>query len=227
MYCCLFPLSTRWLTLSFSFSLNSACTWIAAKIEEVTVPTVNDFVYISDNIYSQDQIREMEMEVCATLKFRLQHVTPASYAHEFLMASEQAPCNNGGPSFHPILRNMVYYLLELSRFPYALIPVKPSLVAAGAIFLARATLGICDTSPANAAHARGYWTKALQYYTGYSVEELRDTVRIIHDYQRDSESSSLKAIFRKYNKAKFMFVSAKTSLNEEDLTFSCFMSTHH
>ena len=211
----------------------SACTWIAAKIEEVVPPSVDDFVYISDNIYSAEQIRQMEMDVCMALRFKLQHVTPFHYSHEYLLASEQHSRNTsigvsssfcGGPAFHPLMRHMVEYLLQLSRFPYEFVDTKSSLIAASVLFLARATLGICDTSPDAAAHNKGYWTKTLQYYTGYKVEQLKDAVRILLTYHQEAEKSALKAVFKKYSKAKFCHVSTKTVLDKDDLDLECFVS---
>lgn len=209
--------------------LGCACTWIAAKMEEVEAPSVDDFVYISDNIYRREQILDMEMDVCTALKFHLQHVTPVSYAHEYLLASEAGPCNPTmptGPAFHPVLRHMVYYLLELSRLSYDLVATKPSLVAASAVYLARATLGIREMSPTKAVDSNGYWTKTLEFYSSYSVEELKDTVRVLLHHQREAETSNLKAVFNKYRKDKFMYVSTKTVLNHEQLDLYCFISNN-
>ncbi|CAB9497734.1 A-type cyclin [Seminavis robusta] len=203
--------------------LGCACTWIAAKMEETHPPSVDDFVYISDNIYRRGQILDMELDVCSALKFHLQHVTPVHYAHEYLLASQGGPCRPNsptGPAFHSLLRNMVHYLLELSRVAYELVPVKPSLVAAATVFLARATLGICNDSVEEDCDEREqnkFWNKTLQCYTGYSVEELKDTVQVLHRYHQKAESSQLKAAFTKYSKSKYMHVAHKTVLREEDL----------
>ena len=176
----------------------------------------------------------MEMDVCSTLKFHLQHITPFHYSHEFLLASEQHSRNMclamssssfpGGPPFHSLMRHMVDYLLQLSRFPYEFVDVKPSLIAAAAVFLARATLGVCDTSPDAAVHNKGYWTKTLQYYTGYKVEQLKDVVRILLTYHQEAETSALKAVFKKYSKAQYCYVSTKTVLSTDDLDLQCFVS---
>merc|ERR1712077_141424 len=45
--------------------------FIAAKYEEMYAPEIGDFVYITDNAYSQSQIREMEMDVLQVLRFDL------------------------------------------------------------------------------------------------------------------------------------------------------------
>jgi hypothetical protein len=185
-------------------------------MEEFNPPSVEDLVFISDNIYRKEQILDMELEVCEALKFHLQHVTPMHYAHEYMLASQHGTgFRITGPAFHCILRNMVHYLLELSRIPYELMAIKPSLLAAAVLYLARATLGIRDTSGSEGSPK--FWTRTLQCYTGYSVGDLRETVRIIHQYHQDAESSDLKAVFIKYGRSKFMQVSHKTVLREEEL----------
>ena len=181
-------------------------------------PTVDDFVYISDYIYSKEQIIQMEMDVCDVLKFHLQHATPVKFAHEYLLASQTGLQNASCEAFHPMLKHLVYYLLELGRMSYELVSTKPSLLAAAAVFLARAALKIrCHTS--DAVEPRGIWTKTLQFYTNYIVEELKSTVRVLLFYHRGAEDSKLQVVFSKYNKAKYMYASTKITLSVEDLDF--------
>lgn len=185
-----------------------ACMWIAAKIEEITPPSVNEFVYISDNSYSREQIVDMELSICTALTFRLSQVTPYHYVEEFLRAS----CACGDPSCsapeNPVLKNMVLYLLELSMLPHELAHVNASLKAAAAVYMARVTLGIRD-----------YWTKTLEYYTGWDLANLEETVLTIHRYHRDSEESSLKSVHVKFRSDKYNNVSLKTVPLESDLGF--------
>jgi hypothetical protein len=183
-----------------------ACMWIAAKIEEITPPSVDEFVYISDNSYSREQIVDMELSVCTALSFRLSQVTPFHYVQEFLRAS----CACGNPSCaapeNHVLKNMVLYLLELSMLPHELAFVNASLKCAAAVYVARVTLGIRD-----------YWTKTLEFFTGYALVDLEDTVFTIHRYHRAAEESSLKSVFVKFRSDKYSSVSLKTVPLESDL----------
>ena len=187
-------------------------------MEEVIAPSIEDFGYISDNIYAKEQIAKMEMDVCNVLKFRLHHATPVKFAHEYLLASQDGLKNASSEAFHPVLRNMVYYLLELSRMPYELVSTKPSIMAAAAVYLARATLGIRSNAPEDEESDR-IWTRTLQYYTGYTVKDLQGTIQILLFYHRRAEESPFKAVFNKYNKAKYMYVSTKATLTLDDLGF--------
>ena len=58
--------------------LGASCTWIACKLEELSPPNVEDFAYVSDNIYTTDQIKRMERRICKALSFKLLHHTPIS-----------------------------------------------------------------------------------------------------------------------------------------------------
>ena len=50
------------LLLSFHSSTHhdSACTLIASKLVEITPPTADDYVYISDKTYARQEILAME-----------------------------------------------------------------------------------------------------------------------------------------------------------------------
>ena len=51
----------------------------AAKYEEMTFPTVNDFVYLSDNRFTKPKFLETEILILETLGWRLNHVSPMSF----------------------------------------------------------------------------------------------------------------------------------------------------
>lgn len=52
---------------------------IASKFEEIYAPEVNDFVYITDNAYTYEQILEMEIKILNTLEFNLNHPLPLHF----------------------------------------------------------------------------------------------------------------------------------------------------
>lgn len=193
--------------------LGAACTWLACKFEELNPPNVSEIAYVSDNIYTTEQIKRMERRICSALNFSLCHQTPHPYVFEFLRASNECPnpyCRAGST---PVVQNLVLYLLELGRLPYSPVTKKPSLLAAAAMYLARCTLGIRD------ADNGSVWTRTLEYYTGYSQADLKDTVLAIHGYHLAAEGSSLKSVFSKYKSKKYHRVALKTVPRVEDLGF--------
>jgi hypothetical protein len=197
--------------------LGASCTWMACKIEEVNAPKVEDFSYVSDNIYTEGQIKRMERRICKALKFSFCHPTPFPYAFEFIRASHECPNPCCHAQLPPIFTDMVGYLLELGRIPYAPATKKPSLLAAAAVYLARVTLGV--QSKEVSSDPQGRWTKTLEYYTGYSKSELKETVLAIHRYHMAAEESSLKSVFAKYKMKKYHRVALKTVSSVESLGF--------
>ncbi len=103
---------------------------IATKYEEIYAPEVKDFVYISDNAYSCDDILKMEYEVLKGLDFNV--TTPSSlrfteYFCKFCKADSYVRC-------------LSYYLIELSLVEYKLLKYKPSLLASASVYLSNKIL---------------------------------------------------------------------------------------
>jgi hypothetical protein len=197
--------------------LGAACTWLACKIEELSPPCVDEFAYVSDNIYTTFQIKRMERRICKALNFACWHKTPLLFTYEFIRASHEcpSPCchSNSSALFH----NMVMYMLEIGRIPYIPVTKKPSLLAAAAVYLARVNLGVRSNDTTLDPHGR--WTRTLEYYTGYSKAELKETVLAIHGYHLAAEESTLKSVFAKFKSKTYLKVALKTVPNESDLGF--------
>ena len=148
--------------------LGATCVWLACKVQEITPPKAKEIAYVSDHIYSIEQIKTMERRVCNALNFTFfEAPTPHHFLFEFMRASlaqEQVvqmssalndTCSCGcrrcaipaaamgvGLATNSVFRDMSHYLLELGRLPYGPTGRKPSLLAAAAVYLARVTLGI-------------------------------------------------------------------------------------
>ena len=99
---------------------------IASKYEEIYAPEVKDFVYITDNAYTKEEIFQMEHSMLNTLEFNL--TVPSSY--RFLerfakVADAQAK-----------MLNLARYLIELPLIEQRMLKYPPSNLAASAIYLA-------------------------------------------------------------------------------------------
>jgi hypothetical protein len=228
--------------------LGATCVWLACKVEETTPPKAKEIAYVSDHIYSIEQITRMERRICNALNFTFfEAPTPHQFLFEFMRASlagcapeeqERRMCDIAIPAAatgvglatDSVFKDMVHYLLELGRLPYGPTGRNPSLLAAAAVYLARVTLGIpralkdaaesASDWESNSDLRSYYWTPTLKHYTGYTQSDLRDTVTEIHEYHTAAESSALKAVFNKYKGKKFHRVAQKTVVRVEDLGFS-------
>ena len=197
--------------------LGAACTWVACKVEEMSPPNVDDFAYVSDNIYTTFQIKRMERRICKALNFACWHHTPLLFSYEFIRASHECSNTSCHDKHSSLFRHMVMYMLELGRLPYSPVTKKPSLLAAAAVYLARANLGIWSND--TTLDPLGRWTRTLEFYTGYSKADLKETVLAIHRYHLAAEESSLKSVFTKYRAKRYMKVALKTVPTQQDIGF--------
>lgn len=77
--------------------------FIASKYEEIYPPPVSDFVYITNNAYSKQEIFMMEQTILTTLDFKISVCTPYRFLERFCKAAEDSDK----------LWNLARYLIEL------------------------------------------------------------------------------------------------------------------
>lgn len=56
---------------------------IASKYEEIYPPIVADFVYITDNAYTKEQILKMEERMLKALQFGIHYTSPLRFLERF------------------------------------------------------------------------------------------------------------------------------------------------
>lgn len=66
--------------------------FLASKYEEVVSPCVEDFVYITDNAYTSDEVREMEIMILKELNFSLGRPLPLHFLRRASKAGEVSTC---------------------------------------------------------------------------------------------------------------------------------------
>ena len=57
---------------------------IAAKYEEIYPPIVSDFVYITDNAYTRQEILTMEERILMALQFGIHFTSPYRFLERFV-----------------------------------------------------------------------------------------------------------------------------------------------
>lgn len=160
------------------------CMIVAAKYEDVSPPTVDDLVYISDNTYTRDEILAMEGAVLQRLNFDLSAVTSIAFLPRFctplLAADATALC---------------FYLCELTLPEVGFVQFIPSEVAAASIHLALHTLRLPS------------WSADLEAVTGYSRARLAGCASALYDLHRTADVAALQAVREKYSSRRFFGVS--------------------
>jgi len=132
---------------------------IAAKFEEMFAPELTDYEYISDNSITKQQIITMELKMLAVIKCRLGR----PICLQFLRRNSQAG------KVEPIHHGMAKYLMELSAVDYELAHIRPSMIAASALFVSFKLLCV----------EQNKWNATMEHYSTYTQQELMPVVRRI------------------------------------------------
>lgn len=119
--------------------LGVTAMWIASKMEEVSVPLVSDFAWITYDTYTTAELRLMERRVLRALQFRLSCVTPWTLVHTVL----ELPSFSG----HVDMKHVTGFLHDLAIHDPAFSTEAPGEVAAAIVYAAlRAVLPIDEAS---------------------------------------------------------------------------------
>lgn len=106
--------------------------FIAAKYEEILAPSVDEFVFMTENGYTKEEILKGERIVLQTLDFKIsQYCSPYSWMRKISKADD----------YDIQTRTLGKFLAEVTLLDYRFLRCKPSLVAAVAMYSARKMLG--------------------------------------------------------------------------------------
>ncbi|GAA5904823.1 hypothetical protein JCM5296_005082 [Sporobolomyces johnsonii] len=153
-------LSVRVVSLVKFQLVGVTALFIAAKYEEVVCPSVSNFLYMTDGGYTDDEILKAERYVLGIIGFNLSYPNPINFLRRISKAD----------GYDIQSRTMAKYLMEISIVDHRFMATPPSLIAAGASWLARKVLG------------KGHWDANLVHYSGYSEAELKPTAQLMLNY---------------------------------------------
>lgn len=151
---------------------------VASKFEEINPPEVNDFVYITDNAYTKEQVLHMECKMLAALGFEVAKPTICHFLDKLQRANQ---CE--GP--HKELAN---YLVELALIDLQMIRHSPSHLAAAAVLLSNE---LVKRQPA--------WPPALAQQARCTEATLRGCANELLALYRSATTHSLQAVRQKYS----------------------------
>jgi len=163
-----------------------SCMFLAAKYEEIYPPHVGEFVYITDDTYTKEQILRMEHLILKVLGFDLSVPTPHLFANHlcqmFQMEEQEL--------------HLAMYLLELSFLDgSSFLKFSPSLLAAASVALTRHTMG------------EDAWNEEMVEMSGYSIQHLRECLISLHAAFVNAGSISQQSSRNKYKSSQFHSVS--------------------
>lgn len=175
--------------------LGITCMLVGSKYEEIYPPSIDEFVYISDNTYSRKEVLNMESVLLTSLAFNLAAPTPWEFTRRY--------CSAG--NIDSRVKNLAFFLTELTMLHPSYLKHRPSIMAASSISLALYTV---HHPP---------WSPCLYRASGYTEENLRDCMKDIHDCHcrnggvlgaEADPHQPLKAVREKYKEAKYQDVAS-------------------
>ncbi|KXN91726.1 G2/mitotic-specific cyclin cdc13, partial [Leucoagaricus sp. SymC.cos] len=174
-------LSRRVVSLGKLQLVGVTAMFIAAKYEEILAPSVEEFVFMTENGYTKEEILKGERIVLQTLEFRVSHYcSPYSWMRKISKADD----------YDIQTRTLSKFLTEVTLLDHRLLRVKPSLIAAIGMYCARKMLG-------------GDWNEAFIFYSGYTEEQLLPGHQLLVEKLAES-GFSRQYVCKKYANKKFL-----------------------
>ncbi|RCH93115.1 G2/mitotic-specific cyclin [Rhizopus stolonifer] len=158
--------------------------FIATKFEERKCPALEDIISTMGNQAEEEEFILAESLLLQALEYRVYYANPMNFLRRFLTEDQ-------GNENHT--RLLSKYFMEVCMIDHRTIAIKPSLVAASSICLARTMLG------------RKKWPTKLMEPSGYSLQDLKPVMEIILDYI--SQPVIHDALFKKWCSKQFSRVS--------------------
>lgn len=127
--------------------------FIAAKYEEIHLPKLAEYAYITAGAASKTSIRKAELFILSTLNFDLGWPNPLNFVRRISKADD----------YDTETRNIAKYLLEYSICSSKFIDVRPSILAAMVMYIARRITN----------RNNELWSPTLEHYSG-NINPLTD-----------------------------------------------------
>ena len=157
---------------------------IACKYEEIYFPEIKDFIYMTDNTYSKDEVLKMEYDILKKLEFNITNPSSLRFLEIY--------------NYYLKLDNKIYYLvkyfLELSLLNYKQIKYSPSIISTSAIYLAKKQEVL-------------FVENELWNVSGYKFEDIEECYKDLKEYIFQLNKSQYLAVKRKFSSEKFYSVS--------------------
>eukprot|EP00062_Callorhinchus_milii_P015910 gi/632966642/ref/XP_007899531.1/ PREDICTED: cyclin-A2-like [Callorhinchus milii] len=162
--------------------VGTAAMFLASKFEEIYPPEVGEFVYITDDTYTINQVLKMETLVLKVLSFDLAAPTIIQFLMHYFRQQQ----------LNSRIESLALYLGELTLINAdAFLKYLPSMIAAAAFCLANYTItGFC-------------WTTVLENFSGYSSKDIHSCLTDLHrEYLKIAEHPQ-QAVREKYRGSKY------------------------
>jgi hypothetical protein len=172
-------LSARTVVLGKLQLVGITSLFIATKFEEMSCPTMQDFLFMTDNAVKEDELIKAERFILQVLDFQLCYPNPMNFLRR--LCTDELKCD-----VHT--RTLAKYFMEISCIDHQFIGIRPSKIAAASLWLSKKML------------AKGKWNSNYSKICGYAPDELKSTVESMLDYL--SQPVTHDAFFKKWSSTK-------------------------
>lgn len=161
--------------------------FVASKYEEMYVPAIDDFVYMTDNTYTKAEIRTMEISILKQLDFMFCKPFPLHFLRRFSKAGQ------ADPKQHTLAK----YFMELSLHCAEFSSLDPSYLAACSLCLSFKLLKGTE------------WNRTMEFYSSYKLDDLYSGMHKIAKLVLKSSDADYRyrAATNKYGTSKFLRIS--------------------
>ena len=174
---------------------------ISCKHEEINVPKVDDFIYITDNAYTKDEVFEMENDVLSKLNFSLLYPSPIKF-YEYLSLHF-----NFSKKYHMLGK----YLMESFLLDLKYIKYKPSIISCACAYI---VMKFFKMSNYRQSYNKKFYLVDENINTIPVGLGIKDCAQDICVFVDNINSSNLLSCQKKYAKEEFESVSTLINNNK-------------
>ena len=174
---------------------------IACKHEEINVPKVEDFIYITDNAYTKEEVFQMEDDVLSKLHFSLLYPSPIKF-YEYLSLNF-----NFNKKYHMLGK----YLMESFLLDLKYIKYKPSIISCACTYI---VMKFFKMKNYRQSYDKKFYLIDENINTisnGYGVKDCAQEICVFVD---NINNTNLLSCQKKYAKPEFENVSTLISNNK-------------
>ncbi|KAH9472363.1 hypothetical protein Pst134EA_002985 [Puccinia striiformis f. sp. tritici] len=155
--------------------------FVAAKYEEIMAPSVEEFVYMTENGYTRDDILKGEKILLSTLDYRISpYCSPYSWLRRISKADD----------YDIQTRTLSKFLMELTLLDHRFLRAKSSMIAAIGMYTARRMLG-------------ADWSDAFVFCSGYTEAQLITPMTFLIEFL-STDGFEDRFVYKKYANRKFL-----------------------
>ncbi len=174
---------------------------IACKHEEINVPKVDDFIYITDNAYTKEEVFKMENDVLSKLNFELLYPSPIKF-YEYLSLHFDF-----SKKYHMLGK----YLMETFLLDLKYIKYKPSIVSCACTYI---VMKFFKMDNYRHSYERKFYLLDENVNTIPVGHGVKDCAQDICIYVDNINNTNLLSCQKKYTKAEFEKVATLISNNK-------------